>query len=299
MTCYYPLKGFKAKGGGWTSSRKNAYIDLPANVPCGQCIGCRIDKMTDWSIRITHEAQFHKHNAFLTLTYNDESLPRGGSLSKKDVNLFLKRYRKSIEPQKIRYYLCGEYGPKTKRAHYHMIIFGHDFADKIFYKKSKKSNYKLYRSETLQKLWGLGNCEIGSVTPSSAGYCAGYLIDKVTGKRAQKHYEFVNLETGEIHDRQPEFASMSSHDGIGKQWFERFSSDVYPSDFTVQSGGKKHKPPRYYDRLHKEGSLDAYTLLKSKRLAAGRIDEWNKTPERLFVRETVHRARLSQNKRDL
>ena len=304
MTCYYPLKGWKSKGGGWTANRKNAYIDRPSNVPCGQCIGCRIDKMTDWSIRMSHEAQFHENTAFITLTYNDQSLPRGGSLSKSDVQLFLKRYRKSIEPNKFRYYLCGEYGAKTKRAHYHMIIFGHDFEDKIHFKNSEKKSaggktYPLYKSARLQKLWGKGDCYIGSVTPQSAGYCAGYLIDKITGKRAKKHYEFVNLETGEIHDRQPEFASMSSHPGIGQKFYQKFKSDMYPSDISINSKGKKHKPPRYYDRLYEGDSPKLHKALKKERIAKGRLNEWNNTPERLLVRETVHRARISNNKRDL
>jgi len=304
MTCYYPLKGWSKKGGGWTSSRKSAYIDRPSQVPCGQCIGCRVDKMTDWSIRMAHEAQFHKENAFITLTYDNLSLPLGGSLSKSDVNLFLKRYRKQIEPRKFRYYLCGEYGPKTKRAHYHMIVFGHDFEDKIYYKKSGKSDYKLYKSERLNKLWGKGNCLIGNVTPASAGYCAGYLIDKITGKRAKKHYEFniIDKKTGEILqtiDRQPEFASMSSHPGIGKQWYKKFTSDIYPCDHTVDSQGKKRAVPRYYDRLLEKDSPLSYKALKNKRTIQGRQDEWNKTPERLLVREIVKRARLSNNKREL
>ena len=191
MTCYYPLKGFVKKGGGWTNSRKNAYIDRPAQVPCGQCIGCRLDKMADWSTRMSNEAQFHHSTAFITLTYNNLSLPPGGSLSKSDISLFLKRYRKQIEPIKFRYYLCGEYGAKTKRAHYHMIVFGHDFEDKIHLKNSDKKSasgkpYPLYKSARLEKLWGKGDCYIGSVTPQSAGYCAGYLIDKMTGTHIEK-----------------------------------------------------------------------------------------------------------------
>jgi hypothetical protein len=45
--------------------------------------------------------------------------------------------RKKISPLKIRFFHCGEYGDKTRRPHYHALIFGYGFPDKKLFKKQK------------------------------------------------------------------------------------------------------------------------------------------------------------------
>lgn len=102
-------------------------------VPCGQCIACRLNKVRDWTLRIMHEAKFYKDNVFLTITYSPENLPADGSIHKEDLQLFLKRLRKALGEEKIRYFACGEYGEKYSRPHYHLIIFGIGQNHPIFY----------------------------------------------------------------------------------------------------------------------------------------------------------------------
>jgi hypothetical protein len=60
------------------------------------------------------------------LTYDDEHLPPNNSLLKKDLQKFFYKLRQKIKPIKIRYFAVGEYGSnKTKRPHYHIILFGY------------------------------------------------------------------------------------------------------------------------------------------------------------------------------
>ena len=177
MACYHPLIAYrsreKSKNGkyGLSFSIKNGYYDLKVQVPCGQCIGCRLEKSRQWAIRCVHEAQMHEENCFITLTYNKESLPADGSLRKRDFQLFMKRLRKECG-EGIRYYMCGEYGAKYERPHYHICLFGYDFKDKYIW--DERDKVPLYRSTKLEKLWTLGFSTIGEVTFQSAAYVAPY-----------------------------------------------------------------------------------------------------------------------------
>ena len=76
---------------------KDGYYDMPIQVPCGQCAGRRLDQSKQWALRCVHEAQVHDENCFITLTYNNENLPKDGSLNKRDFQLFMKRLIKEME----------------------------------------------------------------------------------------------------------------------------------------------------------------------------------------------------------
>lgn len=94
---------------------------------CGKCLACKNVRTREWSTRLFHESSTIDHKCcFVTLTYHDKYLPKGRNLCKRDVQLFLKRLRKrlSMENRRLKYYICGEYGPKTLRPHYHAILFG-------------------------------------------------------------------------------------------------------------------------------------------------------------------------------
>ena len=192
MPCYKPLRGYRSNTKTQTGKRsivfnpRHGFIDQPQDVPCGQCIGCRLERSRQWAIRIVHESQMHEQSYFLTLTYNNEFLPKTGSLQKADVQLFMKRLRKKFG-KGIRYYYCGEYGEKFHRPHYHLIIFGCEFPDKILWKIERGN--RLWISEDLNKLWKKGYCSIGMVTFESAAYVARYVTKKITGKQANQHYE--------------------------------------------------------------------------------------------------------------
>ena len=249
MTCFSPLKGYKSSEINPATGKRSlvftpreGYYDLPIKVPCGQCIGCRLERSRQWAIRCVHEASLHDRNCFLTLTYDDYHVPLDGSLNKAHFQNFMKRLRKKYGVG-IRYFHCGEYGEKFQRPHYHAIIFNHDFSDKYLW--SSKLGNDLYRSESLEGLWPYGHSSIGDVTFESAAYVARYITKKITGKEAEQHYEYCNKLTGEITQRQPEYVTMSRRPGIAKGWFDKYTTDVYPSD-NIVIRGKKMKPPKYY-----------------------------------------------------
>jgi len=178
----------------------------PVELPCGKCIGCRLEYSRQWAMRCMHEAQTNECNSYVTLTYNDKNLTYGhnqATLVPKDLQLFLKRLRKKTG-KKISYYACGEYGDATKRPHYHLCIFGYDFPDKIHVET--KRDFKLYESRLLSGLWKAGIHRIGEVTFESAAYVARYIMKKQKGA-TKKIYSDLGIE--------PEFARMSLKPGIG------------------------------------------------------------------------------------
>lgn len=242
MTCYSPLHAWK--GQDKKDKAKTLLVWKPAqsfrgqrlDLPCGQCVGCRLERSRQWAVRCMHESQMHEDNSFLTLTYNNENIPEGGTLVPKHFTDFMKRLRKSIEPKKVRYYHCGEYGENLGRPHYHALLFGYDPSDKRFF--SSKGNNSIYTSDSLSKLWPYGYSVVGNISFESAAYVARYVMKKVTGDRAKEHY------TGRV----PEYTTMSRRPGIGKRWYEKFKTDVYPHDRIVVRGHAT-RPPRFYDNL--------------------------------------------------
>ncbi|AXH77338.1 MAG: replication initiator protein [Microviridae sp.] len=302
MPCYHPIEGYRSRVTTMSGKRalvfnpKDGYVDLPVTVPCGACIGCRLDRARTWSIRLMHEASQHDLSIFVTLTYRPDAEPEGRSLVKSHFQSFMKRLRKS-HGSKIRYFHCGEYGDTSARPHYHAILFGIDFADKVKHTTTPLGE-TLFSSETLEKIWGHGHCLIGSVTPESCNYVARYITKKVTGEKAKAHYETLNLATGEIYSRTPEYITMSLKPGIGADWFKRYASDVFPSDYVVERG-KKTSVPKFYTRKHLQENPEAERSLKAKRIKQAALRKHDSTPERLAVRKEVKLAQISQLKRPI
>lgn len=246
MACFHPLDAFRRPGGGIGFGPSPSPLYERLQLPCGQCSGCRIDRSRQWAIRCMHEAQLHSQNSFITLTYNDEHLPKDLSLNYEHFQLFMKRLRKHFTGVPIRYYMCGEYGENFGRPHFHACLFGLDFADKEYYRRTPTGD-RLYTSKTLETIWGKGFCPIGEVTFQSAAYVARYIMKKRTGSGSFDHYNTID-DDGVISSRTPEFNKMSLKPGIGAKWFEKFHSDVFPHDHVILKG-KPCKPPRYYDKL--------------------------------------------------
>ena len=237
----------------------------------------------------------HKENAFITLTYNDENL-RDISLDHREFQLFIKRLRKSKsawqgKPGKCSYYMAGEYGTENRRPHFHACIFGWSPPDKKYwYTTGSKS--KLYTSEILDKLWEYkGFTSIGDVNFESAAYISRYLMAKVTGQAAEKHYEYVDEETGEIKRVKPEYNKMSLKPAIGKQWLEKYATDVYPKG-EILIRKHKTKSPKYYDKQYKKKEPDKYEEMKQQREIESLKYRQDNTDERLKAKETVKRAQL-------
>lgn len=299
LPCYHPItatKSLKKKANGRHSISFSTGDGQPVQLPCGQCVGCRLERSRTWAIRCLHESSLYQNNSFVTLTYDNKNLPHDHGLHKPDFQNFMKRLRKHF-PQRIRFYHCGEYGEKLGRPHYHALLFNCDFPDKKLIKQGEIEEHNLYESPTLNRLWGLGLTSIGQVTFESAAYVARYCMKKVTGEQAEHHYTVVDPSTGEVHQRLAEYTTMSRRPGIGKLWYDRYKKDCFPSDF-ITVKGIKMKPPKFYlDHLEKENP-DLVEHIKNKRVISA-IDSPDNSTERLVVREKVKQAQLSQIKRSI
>lgn len=266
---------------------------------CGQCIGCRLEISRQWAIRCVHEAQLYPHNIFVTLTYDDEHLPRDHSLQPRDTQLFFKRLRRRLGDQRIRYYLAGEYGDRDGRPHYHAIIFNCRLPDEKPFKETNTRN-TLRTSEILNQAWGQGFTSIGEVTFQSAAYVTRYVMKKLTGL-AQANRVWTDPETGEVHQLAPEFARMSRGKGgrgIGHDWLSRFESDVYPHGMCVVNGIEV-RPPKYYDKVYKAKRPSHHRRMMIEREKESRKHIKENTNGRLYDKETVKHAQLNQLKRKL
>lgn len=303
--CCSPLQAWKPDlGGSLIFSERAGYS--PLTIRCGQCIGCRLDRSCQWAIRCMHENQMHEESAFITLTYDDKHLPVDNSLHYRDFQLFMKRLRRFYSlRQRIRFFMCGEYGELRARPHFHACIFGIRFDDRVLFKRLS-SGCCLYTSDILTSLWSdsdglpIGFSSVGDVTFESAAYIARYIVKKQFGDMANEHsvYRYVD-DYGEVHYRMPEFAHMSLKPGIGYEWFQKFYPEVFPRDHVIV-GGRKSAVPKYYDRLLAANDfgfdLDAIEFERFKKGLRGLEDS---TPARLKARETVARALLAFKSRTL
>ena len=298
MPCYHPIAAYQTVDGQVVFSERRYFdISRTLSLPCGQCVGCRLERSRQWAMRCLHEAKLHENNCFITLTYNDEHLPNDRSLHYRDFQLFMKKLRKKFG-SKIRFYMCGEYGEKFDRPHFHACIFGFDFPDRKYWKQTG-SGSKLYRSEELEKLWKYGFSSIGDVNFESAAYVARYIMKKVTGQgKHDQHYKFTDLSTGEVLEKKPEFNKMSLKPGIGYEWFKKYKSDVYPHDYVIING-RKVRPPKYYDLKYSKESPYEWEEVQQKRIDVGKANFEDNTDARLLVKETITKARVKMLKREL
>lgn len=285
VQCYYPVKLYESDiGKRYRKGIKTRNLPTVQEVRCGKCSGCRLEYARQMSIRCIHESMMHEQNCFVTLTYNNENLPVNGSVDKRDIELFIKRLRRHIEPEAVYYYGCAEYGSRLRRPHYHGIFFGYDPPDKKLYKDGSKrtgrfrlqdyDKFSIYTSESLEKIWSKGYCTVGKVTLESAGYVARYVSKKVDGYKGKEYYNGKEPEFSFISKRIPQVDGTRG--GIGKSWYLKYKGDVYPKDY-FHLDGKRFKPPRYYDKLYLRdcsdndqcyGTFEDWELIKEKRKEA-------------------------------
>lgn len=263
-------------------------------LPCGQCIGCRLEKSRQWAVRCVHEASLYEDNCFITLTYRDDKIPYNGGLKVRHFQNFMKYLRKLYAPKTIRFFHCGEYGDQTDRPHYHALIFNHNFPDRTYF--STSNGIDLDTSEILTSLWTKGFSTVGDLTFDSAAYCARYVTKKVNGKPA--HYERINWCTGEIHTLEPEYATMSRRPGVGAAWFEKWKTEVFPNDEIIINR-RSVKPPKFYDNLYEQQYPSRMEDIKTARQNQVTKYKADLTPERLATREIVKKAQFNQLKRNL
>ncbi len=238
MNCLHPfqLQRKQRPDGSW-------YGGYP--VPCGYCINCRNKKRSEWMLRIKKESETHQYQGyFITLTYSPEHLPLSPNgvptLKPVDPQLWLKRLRKRLYGNckgMLRYYLVGEYGGKTHRPHYHLIVWGVSASQLGLYQYTPYGKY--YTSDLIYSTWGKGFVTVGSLTEASIAYVAGY----VNKKRRQREYASLV----------PEYNVSSL--GLGKAWLQANESKVLRS-LSVQDGPYEKAIPRYYRTLLKlDGSV--------------------------------------------
>lgn len=302
MTCYHPLHAFKRgtydSGSDYykiTSNKVMSVMYDPINnhwykstdpneypineyldIPCGQCTGCRLDYAKDWTTRMMLEALYHDKTYFVTLTYDEEHVPRSSyveyetgevkeilTLRPDDFTKFMKRLRYYYTKNELRFYMCGEYGSQTLRPHYHMICFGLDLDDLKPFKKSGTGN-DIYLSETLSKAWKNGLVDVSEASYESMGYVARYVMKKLKGKDSAE-YERFNIV--------PEYTNMSRMPGIGKMYYDEHKDEIYLRDEIILSNGKTVRPPRYFDSLLREDDENLYNSVIDKRVENAKISD--------------------------
>lgn len=271
----------------------DGHAGAPKVIPCGQCIGCRLQRSREWANRCLMELQDHPEGGyFVTLTYNDMHLPWSLysdpstgeacfslSLDRRDVQLFLKRLRKNTG-QDIRYFGCGEYGPTTFRPHYHIILFGLVLDDLEPLPGRSNQGYTYYRSSTVERAWSFamrdslrqdigpkstaGFVVVGPITWETCAYTARYVTKKLTGDASQ-YYDYFNIV--------PPFSMMSLKPGIGRNGY---SPDLYQHEYiniSTPTGGRKFRPPKYYDRLFDIDYPEEMVEIKRHRLSAAKLQK--------------------------
>lgn len=310
MACYHPLKAFPV---GFTSSGKTDYkicsydvdhveimdsgsvvccsypyepklrssltkrvVTNFVEIPCGKCIGCRLEYSRQWANRMMLELQYHDSAYFVTLTYNDEHVPTSFydgdfgdtfpslTLCKRDCQLFMKRLRKACPDDKIRFYLAGEYGSNTMRPHYHAIIFGLHLPDGDLIEHGKSElGFKYFRSSLLERCWSKDGSPYGfvlvtDVSWETCAYVARYVTKKLTGPESN-FYTLFNIEAP--------FTLMSRKPGIGRQYYDEHPDcfDFEYINIPTASGGRKFRPPKYYQKLYEVDEPELSAELKETR----------------------------------
>lgn len=289
MPCLGPLTAYRSKEVNASGKRslvfdkRASHSGIAVQIPCGQCIGCRLQHSLDWAVRCMHEKSSHEVSSFITLTYNDANLPVDGSLDYRHFQLFMKRLRERSE-FKFKFYMCGEYGDRTNRPHYHALLFGCDFSDRTFYRRTKSGD-RLDTSQLLEDVWQLGFCTVGDVTFESAAYVARYITKKVTGEKAADHYM----------GRTPEFTNMSN--GIGSAWIAAHGKQTFSHD-NIIINGRKARVPRFYDNKYEVVDSARVEAVKKLRVRKAKLRGEDLSNRRSWTREKVMKARLNLGDRD-
>lgn len=260
-------------------------------IPCRHCWSCQLKYAAEWATRLTWESQRYEHKYYITLTYDEEHVPIfssmlytdkdgktteyendgtwNGSLEPKDMNKFINTLRKHYERQgikDIKYFYCGEYGGKTERPHYHMILFGAPLKIEQFYDfyedpKHKKLHWK---SKELDKWWNKGMIDVAEVEWNSCAYVARYCMKKISNENDGRIY----AEKGKY----KEFIRMSRKPGIGMRYYDENLEKIYENDEVIQKTIKGNtsafKPPKAFDRKFKESHPEQWEKIKASREAA-------------------------------
>lgn len=199
----------------------------PVEVPCGKCIGCRLDKRKRLGVQVFHEAQMHDYKCMATFTYSDENNP--GVIVKEDMQKAIKRMRSEPNNLEFKYLVAGEYGENTHRPHFHMAIIGYDFLGGPGVQHIGKGQYM---NRMLTDIWGNGAVHIVPLTIERCMYVAAYTMKKMGEEEcwhSHSHY-------------------------MGKTWLDKHWDDIARTGRVVINGGEHPIPPKYFEWA--DGKLD-------------------------------------------
>lgn len=293
MSCYHPLKAIV--NGKTENGKKNLKIlseswlleykarnghefskEHLVTLPCGQCVGCRLEYSRQWANRCMLELKYHESAYFVTLTYDNDHVPvsyypdpntgealEALTLCKRDWQLFMKRLRKAFPSPPLRFFMAGEYGSTSFRPHYHAIIFGLKLTDLKPYKRSEQG-YQYYTSDALQKVWSdhlgapIGYAVVGEVTWETCAYTARYVMKKLNGDMSKVYSDFNIV---------PEFTLMSRRPGIARRYYDDHP-DIYETqriNIATEKGGISFAPPRYFDKLFDLEHPEEMEAIKERR----------------------------------
>lgn len=262
-------------------------------LPCGKCPECCKDYYTSWTTRGSREILNWDSSLFITLTYSDEHLPKNRSLNKKHVQDFIKRLKKfmgSSRENPIRQSYCGEYGERTKRPHYHLILYNLDFPDKTPHYTTDQGHI-VYRSETLERLWTFGHSEFGYATHATIAYLYKYILKKVPRSKKQRPLEL--MFEGQKYLVEHEFIESSRNPGIGACL--RGSESLKKGFLSVD--GVKKKLPKYYLEWLRKNDPDTYDNIQNMKFDFMELKP-HEDEKRLAQKEKAQKLLTDTKKRD-
>ncbi len=318
MTCFHPITVWKQNTAfldipprEYYESKKISFRNIPTRekieIPCGHCIGCKLDHASMWATRITMESKCWKFNCFVTLTYNNPNLPLSEkglkTLKKKDLQDFLKRLRYYEEGKEewahpitgeiekpIRYFACGEYGDKKGRPHYHLAIFNWQPDDLKKYKMNKYGDQN-FTSKSLKKIWGKGFVVVEELNFNTASYIARYVLKKAGIEAEKREYTGKYRYEQRIDERngneythkirevktkkteiEKEFITMSRGVGIGRTYWNDNKEKIKRNKgilLKVKDKVKLKPIPRYFKKLWEQENWEEYYRYKYEKQKDG------------------------------
>lgn len=200
-------------------------ISIPGGLAgCGKCLPCRVKLRREWTHRLLLEGTLHEHKTFLTLTYDEEHVPKDGSLKPEHLRDFWKRLRDHLEPRRFRYYAVGEYGEKSGRPHYHAALFGlQNCSD------PSRDPCKCITCTLVRNKWGMGRVSLDPLVPETARYVAQYVTKKINRR-----------DDPRLHGREPEFSRQSNRPGIGHGVIEKLAKTITRYSLLTAAGDVPH-----------------------------------------------------------
>lgn len=255
------------------------------HLPCGKCKECRLNKARDWANRCMQEMKLSKDNSFITLTYDNENLPRKKAIDVetgeivewetlrfKDYTKFMKDlrryYKYHFNIDNIRDFACGEYGEKRGRPHYHIIMYNCPIIDLKPDHKNKLGN-TIYTSKIIEKIWKKGRVGIAEANWETACYTARYVMKKQKGET--RGLVWFNDVKKFIKGIEPEDIRTSRRPGIGYNYYIKMKEKMYETDemfIKNKNGVQSIKPCSYYDRLYDLENPDEMKEIKERRKTA-------------------------------